>query len=694
MELSAGTGPESLRERVAWLEAALERAQEADRAHHRFVRTVREVSDATSVLRGEEYFRALAAQVGRALAADYCFVGRVLPGERAIGTLASFADGAPSRSFAYDLAGTPCEGVLAKEVCSYRAGVARLFPDDRLLSQMKVEGYVGVPLYGSRRQCLGILVAMFRKPIPDPDLAESVLLFFASRTGQEVERALAESARVETEARLRAAIDSLPFELWMCDRRGRLVLQNLRSVEQRGDRHGQAADEVLGAPELARAWSRGHALALEGEPSEAGARDERGRHLRLVAAPITRVRQVLGTLGLALDVTERQLAEEERAILLERERAARMDAQAANRTKDDFLAVLSHELRNPLAPIAAAVQLLRRRFPEEHRLLDTIERNVRQQARLVDDLLDISRITRGALQLQRTPLDLARLVGDAVEAARPEAQRAGLALRAELGGAVWVFGDALRLEQILANLLSNAFKFTPAGTVTVRVLGEGDTARIEVEDTGIGLEPSALAHLFEMFERGPVVGLRRPGLGIGLAITRNLAELHGGSVRARSGGAGKGSRFTVDLPRIPEPDRAAAPRPAPGSAAGIGVMVVEDNPDARAMLCESLDLMGYRVSSCDSGEEALEALQRKAPPDVLLADIGLPGIDGYELLRRARKLPQLRGVPAFAITAYGQASDVTRAREAGFDSHFVKPVDLEVLDSRIRSVAGAAAHRS
>ncbi|MGC4118402.1 MAG: ATP-binding protein [Myxococcales bacterium] len=475
----------------------------------------------------------------------------------------------------------------------------------------------------------------------------------------------------------------------MCDAQGRLVLQNRCSLEHLGACPGRLAEQVLGSPTLSEAWRRGHARALAGEHSEADACDSRGRLLRLTTAPITRAREVLGTLGLAIDVTERRLAEHERARLLERERAARTEAQAANRTKDDFLAVLSHELRNPLAPVSAAVQVLRRRRPEDARVLDTIERNVRQQARLVDDLLDISRIARGALTLQRAPLDVCRLVGEAVEAARPDAQRAGLSLCAVLPEApVYVFGDTMRLEQVVANLLSNALKYTPAGGITVRVRAdEADLARIEVEDTGIGLEPSAVPHLFEMFERGPVMGLRRPGLGIGLAITRTLTELHGGRVLAHSAGAGKGSRFVVELPRIPAPDRGASPDRAACTAEGIDVRVVEDNPDARAMLCESLELMGYHVESSETGEAALHALERKAP-QVLLADIGLPGIDGYELLRRARTIPSLSKVPAFAITAYGQASDVARAREAGFDGHFVKPVDLEVLDARIRSAVG------
>ncbi len=363
------------------------------------------------------------------------------------------------------------------------------------------------------------------------------------------------------------------------------------------------------------------------------------------------------------------------------------EAQEANAAKDQFLAVLSHELRNPLSPILAGAELLRRTFTGEARVqrtLEIIERNARLQARLVDDLLDLSRITRGKVQLQRAPVTLDGVVNAAVQAKRGEIENGGLSLDASIEAGLWVLGDSDRLQQVILNLLGNAAKFTPpGGTVRVRVQKGDGVGQIVVEDTGIGIDRTLLAHLFDMFRQGEIAGQRQQGLGIGLSLVRSLAEMHGGRVWAESEGAGKGSRFTVELPLVSAPSILASAGQDGRSFRRLRILLVEDNPDTRALLQENLESMGYSVRSVADGEDALAQL-RQEKPDVILSDIGLPGMSGYEFLREARQSFGAKDVAAFAITGFGRDEDVSRAQEAGFVGHFVKPVDIGALDLRLR----------
>jgi PAS domain S-box-containing protein len=382
------------------------------------------------------------------------------------------------------------------------------------------------------------------------------------------------------------------------------------------------------------------------------------------------------------DITERKLAG------LERERLM-MELQAASSAKDQFLAVLSHELRNPLAAIAAGAGVLRGSSavddPRTSIVLDVIERNVRLQARLVNDLLDLSRLVRGKLAIQRAPVRLDDVVLSAVQTCRADAGRAGVSLETHAESEVWVHADADRIQQIVINLVDNGIKFTPrGGQVTVSVSATEQHGHLTVEDTGIGLQTERLADLFEMFQQGEVGAGRAPGLGIGLALVKSLAELQGGRVWADSARDGRGSRFTVELPRCEAPEAREAPRVSGARPTPIKLLLVEDNGDIRAMLSESLAGLGYQVVPAHSAEVALELLAREAV-DAILADIGLPGMDGYEFLRQARRLPTAARAPAFALTGHGQESDVQRAHEAGYIDHFVKPVDVAELDRRIRS---------
>jgi len=385
------------------------------------------------------------------------------------------------------------------------------------------------------------------------------------------------------------------------------------------------------------------------------------------------------------DISERRRVADENARLY-------AQARAANEAKDRFLAVLSHELRTPLTPIQASVELLRRNAGDPERVrrsAGVIERNVRLQASLVDDLLDLSRIARDKLVLDRRPVRLDDLVRETVEELRGHPDADGLELLVDLPPEkLWVEGDAFRLRQVLLNLVGNAAKFTPApGRVRVRANrhagAEGPALRVAVEDTGIGVSPEALPQIFRMFHQE--AGTSRRGLGIGLALVESLVRAHGGRVWAESLGLGCGSCFSLELPAVPappEPGAQVAPAPLP-AASSLRVLLVEDIPDSREVLAEALELLGYQVCQAATAEEALDRMA-DWPPDVLLSDIGLPGMDGCELVRRVRAQPAHAAIAAIAITGYGTADDRAEALAAGFDRHLPKPLDLPALHREIR----------
>lgn len=385
-------------------------------------------------------------------------------------------------------------------------------------------------------------------------------------------------------------------------------------------------------------------------------------------------------LGVGFDISARVRAERE--------------LQAASRAKDQFLAVLSHELRTPLAAIQAGVDLLRcartAGGPPAANAMDVIDRNVKLQARLVDDLLDLSRLTRGTLTIERAPVPLDDVVLSAVSGCLAEAERANISVDTSSEPGLWVEADASRLQQVFINLVGNAVKFTPTGgRVSVSVRAVGRRGRVVIEDTGVGIDAARLADIFEMFRQGEIAARRAPGLGIGLALVKSIVEMHGGCVWAESAGPGKGSRFIVELPLSEAASARAAPEQAGTKRRLVKMLLVEDNHDTRAMLAETLAALGYEVIAVESAERALDVLT-KGPVDVIVADIGLPGMDGYELMRQARRLPSAADCPAFALTGYGTLEDKRRALSAGYTDHLVKPVDCRLLDQRIRCLSERA----
>jgi PAS domain S-box-containing protein len=381
--------------------------------------------------------------------------------------------------------------------------------------------------------------------------------------------------------------------------------------------------------------------------------------------------KLVAVLSLVLDVTERKRAEAE--------------LRAANTAKDEFLGMLSHELRNPLAPIRNALYILDRAAPggeQARRAREVAGRQLTHLSRLVDDLLDVTRIVRGKVELRRTRLDLAALARRTGEDHRALMQERALAFDvAVLDPPVWIDGDETRLVQVIGNLLQNAAKFTPeGGRVTLSLDAGADTAELSVRDNGLGIEADLLPRLFQPFvQTKQTLARTEGGLGLGLALVKGLVELHGGAVTVESPGAGRGSRFVVRLPRMTEGRAAEGPPAAePVRSPRVRVLVVDDNHDAAESLAEVVRMLGHDADVAFDGWSAVEKA-RARPPDVLLCDIGLPGLSGYQVARLLRSDRRFDGVRLVAVSGYAQPEDRQRALEAGFVEHLAKPAEPEVL---------------
>ena len=408
--------------------------------------------------------------------------------------------------------------------------------------------------------------------------------------------------------------------------------------------------------------------------------------------------------GVTIDITRQKQLEGEREFLLAAEREARGAAERASRMKDEFLATLSHELRTPLSAILGWTHLLARQPAgriDVGKAVATIERNARAQAKLIEDLLDVSRIAAGKLELEPGPVAIGPLVDAVVASLRPTAEANGIVLETRpFDPHVEITADAARLQQAVWNLVSNAVKFSASGgrvVVALRI----DTGWLEltVSDEGAGIDPGFLPHVFDRFRQADASAARaQGGLGLGLSIVRKMVELHGGSVHARSEGPGRGAAFTIRIPFAPPGTRArstsaAEGAPPRGSALdGRRILVVDDELDGRDMLTLVLESWGARVTAAASAEEALGVLSRLAV-DVLVSDIGMPHVDGYELIRRVRRLddPRAARLPAIALTAFARAEDVAKALEAGYQRHLAKPVEPTLLREAVERLLADAA---
>jgi PAS domain S-box-containing protein len=405
-----------------------------------------------------------------------------------------------------------------------------------------------------------------------------------------------------------------------------------------------------------------------------------GQQFRVLGDPVREGDELIGAVFIVSDVTAEREAEAARAALMAHEQAMRREAEEANRAKDEFLAMLGHELRNPLGAIASAVQILDmigEREPPAIRARDVIRRQMQHLGRLVDDLLDVARVTTGKISLAREPVDLAEIVKRCVVEVAGRSGRHDVALDL---APTWVMADPARIDQIATNLVSNALKFTPPGAgIRVSVRGDGSTAALVVADAGVGMPADIRDRVFNLFFQAQDSPDRaQGGLGIGLTLVRRLVELHGGTVVAESEGPGRGSTFRVHLPQVPAPrgedartDRAAAP-------GGRRILIVEDNPDAREMLGVTLRMAGHEVHEAADGSEAVK-IALAARPDLALIDLGLPGLDGYEVARQVRAGADWP-IILVALSGYGLPEHRRRGEEAGFDEFLVKPLDPAQLD--------------
>jgi len=445
----------------------------------------------------------------------------------------------------------------------------------------------------------------------------------------------------------------------------------------------------------------------------------KGGRLIEVALTISPVRgssgEIVGASKILRDITQRMRSErelqillEERNHLLESERAARSQAEQLSSTKDQFLAMLSHELRTPLNAILGWTQILRRsgpNSPDFAKGMEVIERNVRLQSQLVEDLLDMSRITSGQMRLDVQPLMPVTCVQVAVDSLRPAAETRGVRLEAMFDPSAGpISGDSGRIQQVVWNLVSNAIKFTPSGG-RVQVVLERVNSHIEISvaDTGMGIEPDFLPHVFERFRQGDTSLTRRHGgLGLGLSIVKNIVELHGGSVQAKSAGLGHGATFRVQLPLAVvhrhglDPHRLHPRAPLPfapsfvhADLSGLTVLIVDDEADSRELVGRVLTDAGARVLLASNEAETMATL-RAERPDVIISDIGMPDVDGYELLRRIRSMPDAphNRPPAIALTAFARSEDRTRAMLAGYIAHVAKPVEASEILASVAAVVG------
>ena len=573
----------------------------------------------------------------------------------------------------------------------------------RLIRDLGLRSYIGVPLRRGDDTVgvITLIMAESGRHYDEADLALAVTL--ADRASAAIDNAklFHELARAHEHTaaerdRLRQLVESAPLAIAIL-RGPDLVFEVVNAPFERtfGGRKLRGLKQAVLDPtgeqaiELRRVMATGEATSERERAVHYdwdGTGVEFTRYFDVATAPMRDGSGTVdGVMSFSLDVTEQVSARH-------RTEEAREQAELANRTKDEFLAMLGHELRNPLAPILTALELMELRGPDAfQRERTVIARQVRHVVRLVDDLLDVSRITRGGVELHLDDLDLADIIGKAIEIASPLLEERGHELVTAVPRGLDVHGDPVRLAQVIANLLTNAAKYTErGGTITLTAVRDGARIALHVRDTGVGIAPDVLPYVFETFYQArQSIDRARGGLGLGLAIVRSFVELHGGEVRATSDGIGKGSEFSVWLPALETQTRA---RPAIGTMPRgtrplrtEKILIVDDNADALALLAEALEQRGFATFRAHDAPSAL-ALAAQCQPEIALLDIGLPVMDGYELGRRLREIAGLEHIHLVALTGYGQASDREKTRDAGFSAHLVKPVSILAVYSAIEKL--------
>jgi signal transduction histidine kinase/CheY-like chemotaxis protein len=508
---------------------------------------------------------------------------------------------------------------------------------------------------------------------------------------------VADAALCRSDVQFRHLLDKLPAGAYTCDAEGLITYFNQHAAQLWGrvPRLNDPVDRFCGSFKLFstdglpinrdECWM---ALALQHNAEYNGhevviERPDGQRVIALAHANPIRdeAGMLLGAVNVLVDITDRKNAE--------------IALREADRRKNEFLATLAHELRNPLAPIRNAAEILHLKAepaPELHWALAVIGRQLQQMTRLIDDLLDLARVTNNKMQLRKERLQLAEVVHTAVETSRPLIEACGQELVLSLPSqTLFLEGDLTRLAQVIANLLNNAAKYSERdGRIQLQAERQGSDVVVTVRDTGIGIAADVLPHIFEMFTQGSrALPRSQGGLGIGLTLVKQLVAMHGGTITAHSAGPGKGSEFVVRLPVLMEPpatlERNTDPSPRAAAGAAFRILVVDDNPDTAATLGMLLRITGRDVRTAQDGLEAL-AKAEQFRPHVVLLDIGLPKLNGYETAERIRQQPWGKTMVLIATTGWGQSSERQRSREAGFDHHLVKPVDTNALSQLLSSL--------
>jgi PAS domain S-box-containing protein len=572
------------------------------------------------------------------------------------------------------------------------------------LTATGIRAVQSTPLRGESGEIVGLLSTYHRRPLRPGDHELRLLDLVARQCTDAIERArwieacAVQNARLqadklrETEELFRTTVEHMPANLIVYDRGYRVVYLNPPLARLCAQICGRRAEEILGM-RGEDVWPAATWVPLHAHSEKAIATGERQTYELAVELPgrprafrqwtvvpiVDRDGETRQILAMTHDVTaQRRLVDELRE---------------ADERKSAFIAMLSHELRNPLAAIRTNLYLLEHGAPESEatvRATKVIDRQVGHLVGMVDDLLDVTRITQDKIELRRQPLDVGALVRETLEDNRPHLERGGVTF--ELGAAdqpLYVNADGARIAQVVTNLLTNAAKFTPAGgkaRVTIRA-GSDRTAILSVADSGIGIDPALRPQLFQPFMQGDrSLDRTGGGLGLGLALVKGLVELHGGSVRVESGGRGSGTEFTITLPLADAGATLAPAAPAPPMARSQRVLVIEDDLEIAEGLQAALQIGNYEVAIARSGQAGIDKA-RTFGPDAVLCDIGLPGLDGYAVARAFREDTSLRSIFLVALSGYAQAEDIAKARAAGFDRHLAKPTNVEKI---LRTLAAGA----
>lgn len=568
------------------------------------------------------------------------------------------------------------------------------FPRARIAADADIHGGMGFPL-SSGDDFFGVVEFFTDHAMaPDPALL-NMMGAIGSEIGQFILRRRAEGELRRSQHDLADFVENATIGLQWVGPDGRIIWANKAELEMLGYERGDYVGHHIGEfhadqPVIDRILERlAQGQTFQDFAARLRCKDGSIKHVMIDSSVLFEAGAFVHTRCFTRDVTEQMRAERERDELLVRERQARAEAERASRAKDEFLGVLSHELRTPLTPVLLTVTLLENSphlTADQRRDLQTIRRNVELEARLIDDLLDLTRISRGKLQLDMHTTDVHPLVHGAVDICQ---RTSGIRLVVDLAATRhFVRADPPRLQQVFWNLLNNAHKFTPiGGTVTVRSLNTQEgRIRVEIADTGVGIEPHILPRIFDAFEQGHGESRRFGGLGLGLAISRALVEAQGGRLWAHSDGRGRGATFSVELPVV----RAIAPRPSEDSthpapdhapARPLRILIVEDHEPTRDVMTKLLSDMGHRALAAGGLESALQ-LVRDNELDLVISDLGLPDGSGHDLMRQIRQR-HLRGI---ALSGYGMEEDLRRSEEAGFSEHLIKPIDVSRLAAAIRRV--------